>query len=109
MRNTTRVLPGGFFDYEKPITTCIYDVEGAVTYKALLYVPGRAPYDLHQGLQGAAIFLRRSRMDNCEDLLPDHFRFVRGIGSSRICPEYQPGDAAAQPAAAFIAGNLERK
>lgn len=34
-----------FFDYEKPICHLHLSVEGAVTYKALLYVPGRAPYD----------------------------------------------------------------
>ena len=75
-----------FGDYEKPALRINASVEGAVTYKALLYVPSRAPYDFYskeykKGLQlysnGVLI------MENCEDLLPEHFRFVRGVVDSQ--------------------------
>ncbi len=59
--------------------------EGAVTYKALLFIPGATPFDYYtkeyeKGLQlysnGVLI------MDKCADLLPEHFRFVRGVVDS---------------------------
>ena len=71
-----------FFDYEKPLSVLHFSVEGAVTYKALLYIPGKAPFDFYskdfkRGLQlySSGVMI----MENCEDLLPEHFRFVRGI------------------------------
>ncbi len=75
-----------FFDFEKPVSHLHLSVEGAVTYKALLYIPGRAPYDFYtkdykKGLQlySSGVLI----MESCEDLLPDHFRFVRGIVDSQ--------------------------
>lgn len=71
-----------FFDYEKPLANLHVSVEGAVTYKALLYIPAKAPYDYYtkeykKGLQlySSGVMI----MDKCEDLVPEHFRFVRGI------------------------------
>ena len=71
-----------FFDYEKPLAHIPVSVEGAVTYKALLYIPARAPYDFYtkdykKGLQlySSGVMI----MEHCEDLVPDHFRFVRGV------------------------------
>ncbi len=71
-----------FFDYEKPLSVLHFGVEGAVTYKALLYIPARAPYDFYTKDYKAGLQLYSSGvliMDNCEELLPEHFRFVRGI------------------------------
>lgn len=75
-----------FFDYNKPLRTIHYNVEGNVSFKALLYVPGKAPYDFYtkdykRGLQlySSGVLI----MDNCEDLLPEHFRFVRGVVDSQ--------------------------
>ncbi len=74
-----------FFDYEKPLRTVHSHTEGMVSYHALLYVPGHAPYDYYtknfeKGLQlysnGVLI------MDKCADLLPDHFSFVKGVVDS---------------------------
>ena len=71
-----------FFDYNKPLRVIHSSVEGAVSFKALLYIPGKAPFDFYskdfkRGLQlySSGVMI----MDNCEDLLPEHFRFVRGI------------------------------
>ena len=75
-----------FFDYNKPLRTIHYNVEGNVSFKALLYIPGKAPYDVYtkdykRGLQlySSGVLI----MDNCEDLLPEHFRFVRGVVDSQ--------------------------
>ena len=75
-----------FFDYTKPLRTIHFSAEGTVSYKALLYIPGKAPYDFYtkdfkRGLQlySAGVMI----MENCEDLLPEHFRFVRGVVDSQ--------------------------
>ena len=74
-----------FFDFEDPLAVIHANVEGAVTYKALLYIPAKAPYDFYtkdfkKGLQlySSGVMI----MENCADLLPDCFRFVRGVVDS---------------------------
>ena len=71
-----------FFDYQPPLCHIHTSVEGAVTYTAMLFIPSHAPMDYYtkdyeKGLQlysnGVLI------MDKCEELLPDHFSFVRGM------------------------------
>ena len=75
-----------FFDYNKPLRTIHMSAEGTVSFKALLYVPGKAPYDFYTkdfkpGLQlySSGVMI----MENCEELLPEHFRFVRGVVDSQ--------------------------
>ena len=75
-----------FFDYNKPLKTIHISTEGSVTFKALLYIPGKAPYDFYTrefkpGLQlySSGVMI----MENCEELLPEHFRFVKGIVDSQ--------------------------
>ena len=75
-----------FFDYQKPLRTIHFSTEGSVSFKALLYIPGKAPYDFYtkdfkRGLQlySSGVMI----MESCEDLLPEHFRFVRGIVDSQ--------------------------
>ena len=75
-----------FFDFQKPARVIHTSAEGTVSYKALLYVPAKAPYDFYtkdykSGLQlySAGVMI----MENCEDLLPEHFRFVRGVVDSQ--------------------------
>ena len=102
-----------FFDYEKPITHLHLSVEGAVTYKALLYIPGRAPYDFYtkdfkKGLQlySSGVLI----MENCEDLLPDHFRFVRGVVDSQdLSLNISREMLQHNRQLSFIAKNLEKK
>ena len=78
-----------FFDYNKPLRTIHMSAEGTVSFKALLYVPGKAPYDFYtkdfkRGLQlySSGVMI----MENCEELLPEHFRFVRGVVDSQDLP-----------------------
>ena len=75
-----------FFDYQKPLKTIHISAEGTVSFKALLYVPAKAPFDFYSkdykgGLQlySAGVMI----MDHCEELLPDHFRFIRGVVDSQ--------------------------
>ncbi len=75
-----------FFDYNKPVKVIHTSAEGCVSFKALLYIPSKAPFDFYSrefkpGLQlySSGVMI----MENCEDLLPDHFRFVRGIVDSQ--------------------------
>ena len=71
-----------FYDYNKPLATCHVSAEGTVSFKALLYIPGKAPFDFYskdfkRGLQlySSGVMI----MESCEELLPEHFRFVRGV------------------------------
>ena len=71
-----------FGDFEAPLATVTVNAEGAVSYKALLFIPSRTPYDFYtrdfeKGLQlySSGVLI----MDKCGDLLPEHFRFVRGV------------------------------
>ena len=75
-----------FYDFTKPARTIHISAEGTVSYKALLFIPGKAPYDFYtkdfkRGLQlySSGVMI----MENCEELLPEHFRFVRGVVDSQ--------------------------
>ena len=71
-----------FFDYNKPLRVIHTSAEGSVSFKALLYIPEKAPFDYYSKEFKAGLQLYSSGvmiMEHCEDLLPEHFRFVRGI------------------------------
>ena len=74
-----------FGDFAAPQSVITVSAEGAVTYKALLFIPSKTPgmyytEDYKPGLQlySAGVMI----MDQCEDLLPDYFNFVRGVVDS---------------------------
>ena len=76
---------GKFNDWEDPQKVIHYNVEGAISYTALLFIPGKAPYnfyyqDFEPGLQlySHNVFI----MDKVKDLLPEYFRFVQGLVDS---------------------------
>ena len=71
-----------FFDYNKPLRTIHTSAEGSVSFKALLYIPEKAPFDFYSKEFKSGLQLYSSGvmiMENCADLLPEHFRFVRGV------------------------------
>ena len=71
-----------FFAMDKPVKTIVTSVEGVVTYKALLYIPSSTPYDYYTKEYKKGLQLYSSGVlitDNCEELVPEHFRFVKGI------------------------------
>ena len=102
-----------FGDWQAPLAVVHTSGEGAVEYKALLYIPGQAPYDFYtrdyeKGLQlySSGVMI----MDKCADLLPDHFRFVRGVVDS---PDFSLNISREMlqhtHQLKLIAGNLEKK
>ncbi len=102
-----------FFDFEKPLAHIHISVEGAVNYKALLYIPARAPYDFYtkdykKGLQlySSGVMI----MEHCEDLVPDHFRFVRGVvDTADLSLNISREMLQHNRQLAIISGNLEKK
>lgn len=74
-----------YYDYQDPLTNIFINVEGALNYTALIFIPKKAPYNLYsenyeKGLQlyTKGVFI----MDKCKDLVPDYFRFVKGLVDS---------------------------
>jgi len=102
-----------FGDWQDPLSVIHTSVEGQVSYKALLYIPGQTPYDFYtreyeKGLQlySSGVLI----MEKCASLLPDHFRFVRGVVDSQdfslnISREVLQHDHQLK----IIATNLEKK
>ena len=75
-----------FFDFQKPARVIHTSAEGTVSYKALLYIPAKAPFDFYTKDYKPGLQLYSSGvmiMENCEELLPEHFRFVRGVVDSQ--------------------------
>ncbi|MBU1144702.1 MAG: molecular chaperone HtpG [Firmicutes bacterium] len=71
-----------YFDYTDPLYTIWTNVEGALTYKSLLFIPSKAPTNLYsdkyeKGLQlyAKGVFV----MDKCKELVPDYLRFIKGL------------------------------
>lgn len=74
-----------FHDYEDPARTVSFHAEGTLEYDALLFVPGRAPFDLYSRDYEKGLALYSSNvliMDKCAELLPDYYNFVRGVVDS---------------------------
>ena len=102
-----------FGDPAAPLSVITVSAEGAVTYKALLYIPSQAPSqyyteDYKPGLQlyASGVMI----MDSCADLLPDYFNFVRGVVESpdlslNISRELLQHDRQLR----IISANLEKK
>ncbi len=69
-------------DTEDPARIIHYVAEGAIEFRALMFIPERKPYDLMFGEQRVRLQLYVKRvfiMDDCEALLPSYLRFVRGV------------------------------
>ena len=76
-------------DSGKPLRTIHYAGEGAAEFKALLFVPEHAPFDLffREGVKGIHLYVRNVFItDDCRALLPEYLRFVRGVVDSSDLP-----------------------
>ena len=77
-------------DYTDPFKTIHYSAEGTLEFKALLYLPSKAPFDMfqHEGIKhGINLYVKRVFiMDNCEALVPRYLRFVKGVVESNDLP-----------------------
>ena len=102
-----------FFDFEDPLMNISIDAEGVVSYKALLFVPAKTPYDYYTKEYEKGLKLYSSGvmiMEKCSDLVPEHFRFVKGVVDSddlslNISREMLQQDASLKT----IAKNIEKK
>ena len=100
-------------DTEDPVAVIRVNAEGLTSYKALLFIPASAPYDFYSRDFKPGLTLYSSSvmiMENCADLLPDCFRFVRGIVDSpdlslNISREMLQHDRQLK----VISGSLEKK
>lgn len=102
-----------FFDADDPVLTVRISAEGLVSYKAMLFVPQNTPFgyytkDFEKGLAlySSGVMI----MDKCADLLPEHFRFVKGVVDSpslslNISRELLQHDRQLK----VIASNIEKK
>ncbi|GAA0580529.1 molecular chaperone HtpG [Halomonas salifodinae] len=69
-------------DFSDPLTWSHNKVEGKLEYTSLLYVPGRAPFDLYErdGARGVKLYVQRVFiMDDAEQFLPLYLRFIKGV------------------------------
>jgi molecular chaperone HtpG len=77
-------------DYIDPLKTIHYSAEGKIEFKALLYLPAKAPFDMFQQegtKHGIHLYVKRIFiMDNCEALLPRYLRFAKGVVESNDLP-----------------------
>ncbi len=76
-------------DFEDPLAWVHARVEGRQEYTQLLYIPGRAPFDMWErdAIHGVKLYVRRVFiMDDAEQLMPRYLRFVRGVVDSSDLP-----------------------
>ncbi len=76
-------------DYEDPLKWSHNKVEGKLEYTSLLFIPGKAPFDLwnREGARGLKLYVQRTFiMDDAEQFLPMYLRFIKGVVDSNDLP-----------------------
>ncbi|MFA6744003.1 MAG: molecular chaperone HtpG, partial [Candidatus Neomarinimicrobiota bacterium] len=76
-------------DYDPPLGHLHLSLEGSVNFKALLFVPSKAPYDIFNEIREKSLHLYANRVfvqDNATELLPEYLRFIRGVVDTEDLP-----------------------
>ncbi|MBQ3572046.1 MAG: molecular chaperone HtpG [Clostridia bacterium] len=101
-----------FFESENPFARLHFSVEGLVDFKALLYIPAKAPYNYYSKEYEKGLKLYTNGVmitEKCKDLLPDYFSFVKGIVDTDIQLNLSRETVQQSKSLKTIATNIEKK
>ncbi len=101
-----------FYDSEEPLTVIHTSAEGAIDYKALLFIPAHPQYNYYTKSYEKGLRLYTNGVlitEQCKDLLPDYFSFVKGLADSELTLNISRETIQHNRQLKLIAANLEKK